>query len=871
MLREKASINIRIYLLCAEIYRKPKNNLFGDNSQTTAQTFFGFTPTGSNLLATSNGTHPTALAAILDTTLADNGGPTLSHALVAGSPAIDAAGDSGLATDQRGIARPQGCADDIGAFELDGVTCPPEIDVLGNGVSIASGDSTPDSADHIAFGNVMVDSNLQRTFTIQNSGNADLTDVLVTVDGSACAAGANACAIPAGDFTLVSAPDATIDAGDSSSFTIEFAPTAAGPVDAVVTIASNDSNENPYTFVVGGAGVTANAQLNGVDCLLIDAINAANSDAASGTCPAGSGADTITLLQDVMLNAVDNADYANYGANGLPQINSVITIQGGHHTISRAANAPAFRFFDVVSGGVLTLNDLTLSNGDVTPDGRWGGAIHNYGTVTIHQSTLSGNIAGSGGAIYNAGTLTVNQSTISGNVSTRNGGGILNDGTLTVRNSTISGNSAGSNGGGLFNRRTATVTNSTISANSATNKGGAIYNGWNSTLTLARSLLSGNSAADGAELYNEPEKDRIPAGIVNSNNGNLFGQNDNAGTSGFTPTASDLVPSVGLSAILASLADNSGGTQTHALVAGSPAIDAAGDSGLATDQRGITRPQGAADDIGAFELEAVPATITIVLDARPEIQTNLGFQSSFGTFILDDPAVDDSDAYTNTKSFTVAPGSYTVRRNNPAGWFTTAIACTPDGKATIDLPQRRAALTVVNGDNVTCTFTVERAVRIFARAFNDEVRAGSNLGRRNARDPWLDGQAMTLTTSPTQPLGSGVTAPVGNAKVSFINLRPGSYTVCTSFPADWMLTNPTAVDPAYGQPCKTVTLTPGQVATVLFGAYGPTVVASELFTPEEETITDEDSIVEQPYDPAEDETATDEAGARRLFLPLVAR
>jgi hypothetical protein len=50
--------------------------------------------------------------------LAGNGGPTQTHALLAGSPAIDAADDgSAPATDQRGVARPQGQHADIGAYE----------------------------------------------------------------------------------------------------------------------------------------------------------------------------------------------------------------------------------------------------------------------------------------------------------------------------------------------------------------------------------------------------------------------------------------------------------------------------------------------------------------------------------------------------------------------------------------------------------------------------------------------------------------------------------------------------------------------------------------------------------------------------------
>ena len=66
-----------------------------------------------------------------------------------------------------------------------------------------------------------------------------------------------------------------------------------------------------------------------------------------------------------------------------------------------------------------------------------------------------------------------------------------------------------------------------------------------------------------------------------------------------------------------------------------------------------------------------------------------------------------------------------------------------------------------------------------------------------------------------------------------------------------------------------MTLAPGKSAILLFGAYQPTVVASEAFTPEDEPITDADSITDRPYDPAEEETLSD--GLTRLFLPLVRR
>ncbi|MFZ4662390.1 MAG: choice-of-anchor Q domain-containing protein [Caldilineaceae bacterium] len=458
---------------------------------------------------------------------------------------------------------------------------------------------------------------------------------------------------------------------------------------------------------------------------------------------------------------------------------------------------------------------------------------------------------------------------------------VMFNGNLTLHQTTLSGGDAGTgNGGAIYNNSgTVTVSDSTLSGNTASGSGGGIYNYNSGTLNLARSLITGNSAANGgAEIY-----DYNSAGTITAANFNLIGYGGDARSTNFTPSGSDIVPSQALAAILdTALADNGGpstssgqATFTHALVTGSPALNAAGDSGLATDQRGITRPQGAADDIGAFELEVVPATITIVLDTQPDLSTNLGFSGSLGAFLLDDPAVDDSDAYTNTKSFSVAPGVYTVRRNNATGWFLTDITCTPAGKAAINLFQRRATLTVASGDSVTCTYTVQQAARILARAFNDLVRNSSNLGKRNVGDPWVQGWAMSVFRAPNALVANGSTSATSTAglyQASFTTLQPGSYTVCATLPAaSWTPTTPNATNPDYGKPCKAVTLAPGQAATVRFGAYKPTVVASEAFTPEDERITDEDTIINLPYDPAEDETATDEDGLPRLFLPLVVR
>ena len=258
--------------------------------------------------------------------------------------------------------------------------------------------------------------------------------------------------------------------------------------------------------------------------------------------------------------------------------------------------------------------------------------------------------------------------------------------------------------------------------------------------------------------------------------------------------------------------------------------------------------------------EATTTTITIVLDSRPNVVTNLGFNGSFGLFLLDDPAIDDSDAYTNSRTFTVAPGSYTVRRNNPANWFTQAIVCTPSSGTAIDLPNRRATITINQGEAITCTFSVEQGVAINARAFNDLVRTNANLGRRNVGDPWQKDWMMTLSTSPTATVASGVTSSTATAglyQAAFRNLRAGSYTVCETLQAGWTNSTPGSIDAAYDQPCKSVTLTPGQGATLLFGNYQSASRAGEINAADAQDLTASDELYDLPVLANEDERLTD--------------
>ena len=239
------------------------------------------------------------------------------------------------------------------------------------------------------------------------------------------------------------------------------------------------------------------------DCSLADAIIAANRDRAEGSCPAGRGADTIILSQDITLR------------DELPVITSDITIEGNGYAIS---GNHRYRIF-YNGGGTLTIHDLTMTEGYVegdiirnaddtlksTADQPFGGAIFNWqGTLSIVNSRFSDNLAEyDGGAISNnEGTLSISDSAFSDNSADKRGGAIENDSkNLSIINSTFSDNSA-SWGGAIYNGRDRlSIINSTFSDNSADEDGGVIFN-WGE-LNIGDSNFSGNSAdEDGGVIFN---------------------------------------------------------------------------------------------------------------------------------------------------------------------------------------------------------------------------------------------------------------------------------------------------------------------------------------------------------------------------------
>jgi hypothetical protein len=236
--------------------------------------------------------------------------------------------------------------------------------------------------------------------------------------------------------------------------------------------------------------------------------------------------------------------------------------------------------------------------------------------VLDSSGTFLGTRAFGGGISGDRGDVTIVNSTVANNLvrstaSGGSGGGLsfTANGTVTIVNTTISGNRAeGTNenaiGGGLLvsgNTQPFQVTHATIAFNFASFTGGGIVSQANGT--LRNTIVAGNDSA----AFASPFQDQCTTQLTNGGGVLEFPANN--------------PPCVGGSRIVADprlgpLTANGGFSPTHLLQAGSPAIDA-GACVVATDQRGVARPQGAACDLGAVEVGAPPPPSTNFFTLNP--------------------------------------------------------------------------------------------------------------------------------------------------------------------------------------------------------------------------------------------------------------
>lgn len=261
------------------------------------------------------------------------------------------------------------------------------------------------------------------------------------------------------------------------------------------------------------------------NCTLGEAIAAANTRQAVDGCQAGAEESRIVLQPGTYTLKVVDRDpqvalgelVGSGGASGLPPIGTILSLDGNGATILRQAGAPNFRILEVYSGQV-TLNNLTLSNGNASTDGEGGGGLYVSGPeaqVTLNNVTVSSNISSGadapGGGIANLGTLALHDSRVAQNSALSSGGGIGNAGSLTIQSSLVISNTAKDSanakggGGGLFNEGSgsrAVVEDTRFEANQATQGGGVFNSGM---ITMTHSLIVSNTASEDSKSANQPQ------------------------------------------------------------------------------------------------------------------------------------------------------------------------------------------------------------------------------------------------------------------------------------------------------------------------------------------------------------------------------
>jgi hypothetical protein len=402
-----------------------------------------------------------------------------------------------------------------------------------------------------------------------------------------------------------------IDVGDGGDLTLDRVVVRGGAV---------TYNAPLVEFNNGGAGI----RLFGIGTLTLTNTTVTQNTCNGNVCQGGgilvfplgqafaaAGASPPGNARAVLVDSVVSENFAGTGGG----------ISLRHNFQFLELTRTTIRDNDGIEGGGLTCNgddrvtitDSTfIGNGvsELVEGGVLGGGLLDYGgsTYTISGTTFTGNTATGSGA-------SPASTDVRGAAIAEAGGA-----SFTIVNSTFTGNTVTNTDVGLADGAAIhgeggigaewTLNNVTIAGNTVVGQGGegagiAIETG---TLTIRNSIVAGNTATANADC--------VFAGTnfssVTSQGHNLIGTTDGCA---FTATTGD---QIGADPKLGPLTDHGGPTETMALLAGSAALDT-GDPGVpgsggttceATDQRGTTRPQGTACDIGAFEVGGTPTTTT---------------------------------------------------------------------------------------------------------------------------------------------------------------------------------------------------------------------------------------------------------------------
>lgn len=195
-------------------------------------------------------------------------------------------------------------------------------------------------------------------------------------------------------------------------------------------------------------------------CSLAEAIMAANTEKQFDTCNTGIlGQSVIELMPgEYIFTQVDQSppvyewliSVTDVGT-ALPPIVYPVTIHGNGAVLTRNENAEPFRFFELMVNSTLTMNNITIQNGNVADD--WGGAIYSMNaSITLDNTRFLNNKSDNGGAIYfTLGRIDITNSEFLNNTSTGNGGALFIDSSRSLIQSTrFEGNESDGNGGGLY-------------------------------------------------------------------------------------------------------------------------------------------------------------------------------------------------------------------------------------------------------------------------------------------------------------------------------------------------------------------------------------------------------------------------------------